>query len=275
MMLSCSRKVCKVAILLFMCLLLKDSYGSGSNKIQHLLPKESYPEKDTVIIVAFGNSVTAERKSVHQVYAQRLPDLLKVKGLATRVVNSGIPGSHSGRRADNDRYKIRHALDRFETDVLSYRPDIVIIGFGINDAAIDSQTPDGTSRIPLDKFRCNIMYMIKTLKGKDIGVILMTPNKLGASPGDFKNKRLVQYVKVIRRLSKEYHTGLVDNYKLFDRIQRRADVNYETFMLDSIHPNDKGHEMIAGKLTDEIVRFVRQKGKGDSRKHSEIHELKM
>src|SRR5688500_390386 len=56
---------------------------------------------DSLVIVAFGNSVTATRKTVKAVFAQRLPTILAGKNVLAKVINSGIPGSHTGRLSDN------------------------------------------------------------------------------------------------------------------------------------------------------------------------------
>lgn len=211
---------------------------------------------DPILIVAFGNSITAERGSVDQVFAQRLPDILAAKGIQATVVNSGIGGSHTGRRTDHDLFKIRHGRDRFQNDVLDYSPDLVIIGFGTNDSFIDSKSPGGLSRIPLDSYKENLVYYITNLKAIDAKIILMAPNILGANFGDFQNKRLLQYVKVVRKLARKYHTGLVDNYKLFQMYGKQHKVSYEVLMLDGCHPNDDGHMLIAQHLAVEISKLL-------------------
>src|SRR5690606_4695054 len=108
--------------------------------------------KDKLKIVAFGDSITAPRSTVDSVFSQRLPGLLADRGLACEMIISGTGSSHSGRLEDNDFAKVKHGLERFETGVLNHNPDIVIIGFGANDAYIDGDDPKGKSRIPLHKF---------------------------------------------------------------------------------------------------------------------------
>lgn len=216
-------------------------------------------------IVTFGNSITAERKGIQQVYAQRLPALLAEKGISVRVINSGVGGSHTGRFADNPTFKIKHALDRFETDVLDHNPDLVTFGFGSNDAYIDSKVKDGPSRIPLDKYEANLTYMIKTLQAKGTMIVLIVPNIMWGNSGGIQNDRLLLYRKVLKKLSRKYHTGFVDNYMGFVDYQKKTGISYETLMPDGIHPNDKGHELIAASLAKEIERIVKKtKGKHEA-----------
>ena len=206
-------------------------------------------------IVAFGNSITAQRSTVDQVFAQRLPSLLSEKGIKVEVINSGIPGSHTGSVEDHDLFKIRHGMDRFETDVLAHNPDLVIIGFGTNDAHIDGPAPEGPSRIPLVDYKSNLELMINKLQSKEIKVILLAPNGLKGKYPEYQNDRLKQYVAEVKDLSKKYQTGLVDNFELFSSYKVNGVSSPDDLLLDGVHPNDKGHSLMADKISQEIIRI--------------------
>lgn len=242
----------KIFLLLIVGLVLyarTDTRGAGQSRE---VPKDSIHLK----IVTFGNSITAERKGIRQVYAQRLPALLAADGISALVVNSGVGGSHTGRFADNPLFKIKHALDRFETDVLEHNPDIVTFAFGTNDAYIDSKVKDGPSRIPLDKYEENLSYMIKALKARGIKIVLIVPNIMWGNSGGIQNDRLLLYRKVLKKLSRKYRTGFLDNYKGFLDYEKKTGISYETLLPDGVHPNDQGHELIAESLAKEIERVV-------------------
>lgn len=226
------------------------SWGNNDNNRCH------FNMADTIVIVAFGNSITAERSTVKKVFAQRLPELLLKNGVVSKVINSGIPGSHTGSIKDNDLFKIKHGLDRFETDVIAYRPDIVMIGFGTNDAHIDNVGNGGSSRISLNKYKTNLEYMINRLKDDGVNIILIAPNILGEKYNRIQNERLKKYVTVVRRLSKKYKTGLVDNYKLFLNYQKKTGTPFDYLMLDGVHPNDRGHELITMELIPEVIKLL-------------------
>jgi|TARA_R110002096_G_scaffold215671_6_gene403543 lysophospholipase L1-like esterase len=210
---------------------------------------------DKLKIVAFGNSITATRSTIDQVFAQRLPSLLLEQGIEVEVINSGIPGSHTGSIEDHDLFKIKHGMDRFETDVLAHNPNLVIIGFGTNDAHIDNAGPDGESRIPLKQYKRNLKFMIKELQAQGADVILIAPNGLRGKYPEYQNVRLKQYVEVVKKLAKRYHTGLVDNFKLFSDYYDTEENRAEEILLDGVHPNDKGHALMAEEISQEIVRI--------------------
>lgn len=221
----------------------------------------SSDNSDTLVIVAFGNSITATRKTIDQVFAQRLPALLAEKSIPVRVINAGVPGSHTGSISDNNLHNVQHALDRFASDVLAQQPDLVTIGFGTNDAHIDSKQPNGTSRIPLSAYQKNLTYFIQELQRRDIQIVLITPNPLAAPYENFQNDRLIQYVKVVRKLAKKFKTGLVDNYKMFSEYPAKTGKAIDTLLLDGVHPNDEGHRLIAENLANEIAKVITQSEK--------------
>ncbi|MEX2511856.1 MAG: GDSL-type esterase/lipase family protein [Cyclobacteriaceae bacterium] len=208
-------------------------------------------------VVAFGNSITATRNTIHQVYAQRLPQILAKKGVMAEVINAGVPGSHTGSINDHSLFKIQHGLDRFDSDVLAHHPDLVIIGFGTNDAHIDGSDPKGPSRIPVKDYENNLTFMIKTLQENQIKVILLAPNTLGKKFPGYQNERLRLYVNTVRTLSKTYQTGLVDNFKLFMDFQKNTGNPIDDLLLDGVHPNDVGHQLMAEEMGQEIIHIMK------------------
>jgi sialidase-1 len=210
---------------------------------------------ETKKIVVFGNSTTAWRPmAISKVYGQRLEEKLNVNGNICVILNSGIGGSHTGSIKDNDKHKIKHALDRFQTDVLDYEPDIVVLQFGINDSYVDKGGIEGESRISLEEYRSNLNYMVKTLRQKGIHVILMTPNQFDDRKEFWRLDRLEKYTNMMRRVSEENEITLVDIWALNQQyIQKNKTLR--PWLLDGVHPNDFGHEQIATALFEEIEKL--------------------
>lgn len=215
------------------------------------------PAGRPVRIVAFGNSITAERKTVGKVFAQRLPALLKEQGIDAVIINSGVGGSHSGRRIDNKpTARIRHAQDRFQDQVLDHDPDLVIIGFGANDAYIDTKKEGDPSRIPVEKFRNNMSFMIETLQARGTKVILMGTNGYRPGDQDFLHDRILLYIAEAERLAGKYKTGFVNNQATFENFTRTTGQSASVLFEDHLHPNDEGHRLIAESLTKEIKKTL-------------------
>lgn len=211
--------------------------------------------QEKLTIVTFGNSTTAPRKGVHKVYAVRINELLTDYGINNVVINSGIGGSHTGSVKDNDFIKIEHGMDRFEKAVLNNHPDWVTLNFGLNDAYQD-KGKDGPSRIPIDKYRENLTYFIDQIQKQNGHVILITPNPLGKKFEAWRYNRVKQYMKVTLKLAKEKHIPLINSWKLFYGYVKGNPKGLDLLLLDGIHPNDIGHQLIANEITKIIVNTV-------------------
>lgn len=217
-------------------------------------------EKQRLIIVAFGDSTTAPRRKVDSVYAVRVHYILDRNGIDNEVINSGIPGSTTGSIKDNSLFKIPHGMDRFDTAVLRYHPDWVIIDFGINDSWQDVGKK-GTSRIPLIEYEHNIVYFINQIHKIGGEVILLTPNPLGRKYRGFHTRRLEKYKQAVLRIGKENNVQLIDTWKLFKEYAHKRNENIDALLLDGEHPNDIGHKIIADAITAIILKNTSAGGK--------------
>ena len=214
-------------------------------------------EAKPVRIVAFGDSTTATHEGIERVYPQRLAGALQARGIKAEVINAGVGGNTT---AD--------ASVRFQKDVLRHQPDVVVIQFGLNDSAIDLHEGKTEPRVSKHVYERNLAHFVKTLKGRGIRVILMTPNAMlwtaelksacGKPPYDPEdrwgfNVLNAEYAESVRRLASAHGVPLIDVYQLFldyDGVEgQRAD----DLLLDGVHPNDKGHRLIADALTKEVV----------------------
>lgn len=213
----------------------------------------------------FGDSTTAVRPgAVSQVYAERLQEALVRMGSSLNVYNAGIGGNTT-----------RAALGRLDRDVLSHHPKVVVVMFGINDAAVDvwKSPPASTPRVPLAEYETNLRTLVTKIREAKAKVILMTPNSLRWTPrlkevygkppyqpraeDGFDAPVLASYREVIRRLARELATGLVDVETAFLDYGRVPGQSVDDLLLDGMHPNDRGHALIADLLTPAIREQVR------------------
>ena len=214
-------------------------------------------ESKRLTIVAFGDSITAPRDGV-VTYSDVLRKELSSKNV--EVINAGIGGNTT-----------EHAKKRFEKDVLAHSPDIAIIQFGNNDAAVDvwKDPPATGPRVPLADYVKNLSEMIATLKTKKARVILVSPlptrwtEKLREMYGkppydpddpDGFNFLKKEYLAELRTLGKKYDVPVVDLYSAYYRYAEKAHSMDELFT-DGMHPNDQGHRIEAELLLEEIKKL--------------------
>ncbi|MEP6671094.1 MAG: exo-alpha-sialidase [Chthoniobacter sp.] len=220
-----------------------------------------------VTIVAFGDSTTAARgKTV--MYATLLANELAFDGAEVRVLNAGVGGNTTAM-----------AKARFEKDVLAQKPDVVILQFGINDAAVDVwKNPAATTpRVALTEYRANLSGMIRTLEERGTRVVLMTSNSLSWTPtlrklyaqapylpddADGMNVVLREYAETVRGLAREEGVGLVDIYAAFQQADRDPAHKPGWLCGDGMHPDDAGQRLVAEQLIIHLTavdaRFARR-----------------
>ncbi|MFV0606787.1 MAG: SGNH/GDSL hydrolase family protein [Niabella sp.] len=204
------------------------------------------------VIVCFGNSTTAVRKGVKKVYAERLHEKLESIHIKNLVINSGIGSSHTGSINDNSFAKVVHGRDRFDTAVIRYHPNWVTINFGLNDAYQDKGI--GTSsRIPINKFKKNIKYFIKHIKKQGSQIILLTPNPQTSTYDEFRRQQVKIYAKSVKKIARQKKTFFIDTWQLFYNWGKNKSDGIDSLFLDKVHPNDKGHELIA----EEIFKIIK------------------
>ena len=162
--------------------------------------------------------------------------------------------------------KVSNLLERYKKDVLNLNPDIVFIYIGINDVWHKYSFGTGTDIIFYEN---GLRKIIADLKNKGARVILCTPTVIGENKGEFTlvnefkdietmeimNGDLDAYSDVIRKLSSELNTDLLDLREIFMNYISENNPNNESFGIttyDGVHLNDLGNKLIA----DEMLKFL-------------------
>lgn len=214
-------------------------------------------------IVAFGDSTTATRGQLN-IYAKRLAATPLLQTFDLKIINAGVGGNNTSL-----------ASKRFDRDVLRHHADVIITQFGINDAAVDVwRTPPATlPRISLKHFELNLNHFITASQSQGAQVILMTPNPIRwtsklktlygkapyvASDPDGFNKLLVNYAASVRKLANKHNVPLVDIYQVFQDYNKQPNQSIDTLLLDGMHPNDRGHQIITELLAIKIINILQQ-----------------
>jgi sialidase-1 len=234
----------------------------GSGEIPVFVPPPK-PEPKPGSIIMFGDSTTAPRGSL-KVYATRVETVLQSAGSTLGVFNAGIGGNTT-----------RDALKRLQADVLRYKPRLVVMQFGINDSAVNVwQKPPATApRVPLAEYLANIRRMVTAAQDAQAKVILMTTNPLrwtpklkevyGKPPYDptsedgFDSATLAGYNVALHKLAAELKVPLVDVHAAYPDFAAKHQTTIEGMLLDGMHPNDLGHELVAELLVPAIRAALR------------------
>lgn len=129
--------------------------------------------------------------------------------------------------------------ERFERDVLSRRPDLVTIDYGLNDRNRGLDAAEKAWR-----------KMIELAQSQGVKVILLTPthdDSVMCNPVSDKWTALTAHAEQIRRLASEYRVGLADSFAAFDSYISSGG-NIRDLLSWPNHPNRKGHKLVAAEL---------------------------
>jgi lysophospholipase L1-like esterase len=197
-------------------------------------------------VVFFGDSIT-QAGVQPKGYITLLSQLLEQKGLKDKfeLVGSGIGGN-----------KIYDLYLRFEDDVLSKKPDLVIIYVGVNDVWHKTSHGTGTDA---DKFEKFYQALINKIKNNGMTMILCTPAVIGERT-DSSNQQdgdLNHYSKIIRTLAEKNNIPLCDLRKEFqDYNLKNNPENKEKGILttDRVHLNEIGNQFVAEKMLPLIIK---------------------
>ncbi|MFD0672608.1 SGNH/GDSL hydrolase family protein [Cohnella sp. GCM10027633] len=185
---------------------------------------------EEAVYVIYGDSISVGREASEPrlAYGNRLAEQLRrlYPGGRLSVVNLSVGGESS-----------IGGVNRVQADVIPLMPDLVSIGYGMN----DQYKLDNGNGVPLEDYEKNLRLMIDTITekcGSDIVLVSPcepNPNWLYAS-GDIH-----LYAETIRRLGREYGVGVADAHALW-RQELAAGKTPESLLLNNInHPNDYGH----------------------------------
>jgi acyl-CoA thioesterase-1 len=191
-----------------------------------------WPNNKTINLVFHGHSVPSGYFLTPEVNTLAAYPALVLKEIKARypyavvnVIVTAIGGENSVQGAE-----------RFESDVLTHKPDVLFIDYALNDRG------NG-----LEKSYTAWSQMIKKAKEQHIRVILLTPSPDQSVDYADANNELQQHTDQIIRLAKEHQVGLVDSYKAFESLYPRKK-KLKKYMSQVNHPNEKGHELIANEI---------------------------
>ncbi|MBP3313965.1 MAG: SGNH/GDSL hydrolase family protein [Oscillospiraceae bacterium] len=194
-----------------------------------------------------GAGCSSKNKVFHQLIA-------KEYGL-THAYNNGLGGTRIAPQVvpgktltDQDLYFSLRA------QVMDKNADAVVVFGGTNDYG-HGDAPFGEVKDPNPKTFCGavrtlVEYLQKTYAGKP--VVFLTPlhRRNEETPNIITGKTLAEYVSAIREICKEYAIPAIDLFEM-----NPLDPYDKEFVPDGLHPNDRGHEVLAKVIGEELAKL--------------------
>jgi lysophospholipase L1-like esterase len=191
-------------------------------------------------IIFFGDSIT-QAGVQPKGYITQLQEMIEKKGDKAKyeLIGAGIGGN-----------KIYDLYLRLEEDVLTKKPDLVLIYIGVNDVWHKSTSGTGTDA---DKFIKFYQALINKIQANGAKLILCTPAAIGEK-NDASNQQdgdMNQYSTIIRNLATKNKLPLCDlrkefiNYNLKNNPENK---DRGILTTDRVHLNELGNQFVAEKM---------------------------
>ena len=212
-----------------------------------LVPLAVAGQQKKVRVVFFGDSIT-ELGVREGGYVTRIGGLAQGDGLGDRFefVGAGVSGN-----------KVYDLHLRADVDVISKKPDVVVIYIGINDVWHKRSMGTGTDYGKFGKF---YESLVDRLQAAGARVVVCTPTVIGER-ADFSNELdgdLNLYSRWIRDFAARRGLALVDLRKAF--LDRLVSVNKENkdqgiLTVDKVHLNPEGNSLVAAEIWNVLRRM--------------------
>lgn len=220
-------------------LLFSDTYGQSEisvdtaylSSIKTELQKER-PKNRNINLVFHGHSGPAGFGNNHQVHTlEAYPNLVlkKLKAIYPLAVINIIVTAIGGENSVS-------GAKRFESEVLTHKPDVVVIDYTGNDTGAG-----------LEKSKESWETMIKLALKNDVKIILVTPGVDQRIDINAPDNPYQQHALQVRALAAKYHVGIADPFSIFQKINKKPDFA-NTYMASINHFNEKGHEIYATEI---------------------------
>ena len=193
---------------------------------------QKWPDNQTVNVVFHGHSVPAgyaRTPVVNTLHAYPHLTLCGIKERYPTAVVNVIVTAIGGEQSEQ-------GAERFEAEVLTHRPDVLLIDYALNDRTIGLERSEKAWR-----------KMIEAALARGVKVILLTPTPDLSENILAEEGRLAAHAEQIRRLAAEYHVGLADVYEAF-RARALAGEKISIYMSQVNHPNALGHSVAAAEI---------------------------
>ena len=214
---------------------------------------ENMNDNQPAKIVFLGDSITQQAEDFEDGFISLIrQNLVQDK---FELVGKGISGN-----------KVSDLLTRYKSDVIDLNPDIVFIYIGINDVWHKYDFGTGSD---IDLYEKGLRTIISDIKSLGSKIVLCTPTVIGENTGDFvlgnqfkdvetmekMNGDLDTFSEVVRKLSNEYETELLDLRKIFMDYLAENNINNDAagiLTTDGVHLNEGGNKLIA----DQMIKFI-------------------
>lgn len=158
-------------------------------------------------------------------------------GHSTTFINRGIGGN-----------KAIDLYNRWDSDCIDIKPDLLTIFVGINDTSGNNPAEDS------DFLKYYTSILDRSVNETTAKIILMEPFVLPVNEERASRRKKLDFkIDIVRKLALKYETSLIPLDGIFNSVSTHK--GYEFWALDGVHPTAAGHALIAKTWFEELVKL--------------------
>ena len=204
-----------------------------------------FRKRKTFVVAAIGDSLIEGKSASNEIGWVSL--LVKHLERKRKIVflNTGKGGNTSVKVAA-----------RLAEDCLDHDPDLIILGYGVNDSR--HRPSLGRSEVEIEEFSKTTEEMFTNITQRSSAMVLVSglvpvqDEMVDPYKEDKHYRRTLQvpYDNALKQLSKKYGYLFLD---VFPKWISRGEDFIASHLADGLHPNDKGHQFIADHAAEFLL----------------------
>lgn len=205
-------------------------------------------------ILIFGDSIVWGAWDDKGGWAQRLKSFLLNLVASSNfsndfnVYNLGIPG-------DTSREVFKRIKDESKARINPDYPTIIIVAVGINDSQLDLSKH--LNKILPDEYEENIQAIVDEIKKINAKPVILSITPVDKRVGEmnwkkgygYTDEQVEKFNQIVKDIASKNNIELIDIYSEFKS-------SNDELLLDGLHPNSKGHELIFEKVKDSLINLL-------------------
>ena len=180
---------------------------------------------DSVTIVSYGNSIAAggEASSTDLRFQYRYKKYLEQKfpNASIEIEDVSIPGRTA-----------KEGIDYWDDYIGKTSPDLVLVGWGMNDHCVSGHPPD--------QFKKHLLILVDMIKERKQAEVVIFSAFPAHEDWHYSERSMEPYAEASKQLAKEAGCAYADVYGTWGMVLQRKD--QPSLLANNInHPNDFGH----------------------------------
>lgn len=149
---------------------------------------------------------------------------------------------------------VANLKDRWQTDALEIKPDVLSILVGVNDT--NAYIRNISAGDPIAHFETDYRTILTQSKQQNPGLLIVLglpfvyPGSRTNEHFDLWKSSVDQRKQIVHKLAPEFNAVVVDYPVLFDKVIKDTSVNY--WIWDGVHPTVPAHELMAREWIKQV-----------------------